>query len=65
MRLRKLLLAAFAALLSLSFGLSLADATRAGGEGAHSWRTAPRHSAGIAPDPEKSAATAIVQVYDA
>jgi len=28
-----------------------------------SWATAPRHSAGIAPDPVSNAATAIVQVY--
>ena len=63
MKLRTLLL--FAGLLSLSFGLSLADAARPGGEEMRSWRTAPRHSAGLAPDPRELAETAIVQVYAA
>jgi hypothetical protein len=52
--------------LSLSFGLSLAQvaASRAD-EGQRSWRTAARHSAGIAPDPAQHAALAVVQVYAA
>lgn len=55
-----------AALLALSFGLSLANAalTEKGGE-PRSWQTAPRHSAGIAPDPVENARQAIVQVYAA
>jgi Protein of unknown function (DUF3750) len=36
-----------------------------GGDPQRSWRTAPRHSAGIAPDPARLADTAIVQVYAA
>lgn len=56
----------FAALLTLSFGLSLADDPRAAvANGERSWRTAPRHSAGIAPDPVAQADRAIVQVYAA
>jgi hypothetical protein len=53
-----------ALVLSLSFGLSLADAPTPTVEG-RSWMTAPRHSAGIAPDPAQLADTAIVQVYAA
>lgn len=55
-----------AVLLLLSVGLSLANDPRptvAGGQGG--WRGAPRHSAGIAPDPARFADTAIVQVYAA
>lgn len=50
----------------VSLGMSLAraylarDAIETG-----SWRTAPRHSAGIAPDPVKFRNTAIVQIYAA
>jgi len=54
----------FAVLLSASFGLSLADAPApASAPELRTWRTAPRHSAGIAPDPVAFADTAIVQVY--
>lgn len=55
-----------ATLLLLSVGLSLANDPRppvATGEGG--WRSAARHSAGIAPDPTALADTAIVQVYAA
>ena len=56
----------FAVVLSLSFGLSLAEASlTGGGVGNRSWATAPRHSAGIAPDPVQLADIAIVQVYAA
>ena len=54
----------FAAVLSLSFGLSLAEAPSPSVEN-RSWATAPRHSAGIAPDPARLADVAIVQVYAA
>ncbi|MFP5402934.1 MAG: DUF3750 domain-containing protein [Gammaproteobacteria bacterium] len=53
-------------MLLLSVSLSLANDPRppaATGEGG--WRTAARHSAGIAPDPATLAGTAIVQVYAA
>jgi hypothetical protein len=57
------------ALLLFSVGLSLANdprpaAAASAGE-APSWRTAARHSAGLAPDPVGLADTAIVQVYAA
>jgi hypothetical protein len=66
MNFRKRLLPAFAVVLTLSFGLSLADASLIDGGGeTRSWRTAPRHSAGIAPDPVAQADLAIVQVYSA
>lgn len=52
------------AFLCLSFGISFADASLSGEAITQgSWRTAARHSAGIAPDPVKFAAQAIVQVY--
>ena len=55
------------ALISLRGVLSctgFADSPAPGVTGeARSWRTAPRHSAGIAPDPAEQAETAIVQVY--
>ena len=55
-----------ALLLSLSFGLSIADASLGERDPAtRSWRTAPRHSAGIAPAPTQNADIAIVQVYSA
>jgi hypothetical protein len=55
-----------AAMLSLSFGLSLAEASFTGNrDKAQSWLTAPRHSAGLAPDPVRQADIAIVQVYAA
>lgn len=57
---------AFVALLALSFSLSVANAALGdGGLEQQSWATAPRHSAGIAPDPVQLADTAIVQVYTA
>lgn len=61
-----LALRGLATLLLLSVSLSLANDPRppaATGEGG--WRTAARHSAGIAPDPATLAGTAIVQVYAA
>jgi hypothetical protein len=52
------------AVLGLSFGISFADALLSGESIARTnWRTAARHSAGIAPDPVKLADQAIVQVY--
>ncbi len=57
------------AVLLLSVGLSLANdprpAASAGASEVRSWRTAARHSAGLAPDPARLADTAIVQVYAA
>ena len=54
------------AMLALSLGLSAAStALSDGGVEKRSWLTAPRHSAGIAPDPAQLADTAIVQVYAA
>jgi hypothetical protein len=51
-----LLALGFAAMLTLSFGLSLADDPRASvSAGERSWRTAPSHSAGIAPYQSPSA----------
>lgn len=61
-----LALRGLATMLLLSVSLSLANDPRppaATGEGG--WRTAARHSAGIAPDPATLAGTAIVQVYAA
>ena len=55
-----------AALLVLSFGLSVANAALSNdGLQDASWFTAPRHSAGIAPDPGELTDVAIVQVYAA
>ena len=66
MKLRRRITLGFAIILCLSFGLSLADASLTdGGVENRSWRTAPRHSAGIAPDPAQLADVAIVQVYSA
>lgn len=54
------------ATLVFSFGLSLANDPRAEFSARdQGWRTAPRHSAGLAPDPVKNADIAIVQVYAA
>ena len=51
-------------LLALSFGVSVAQASLSGhNSGEYSWRTAPRHSAGIAPDPAEWVDTDIVQIY--
>lgn len=66
MNLKRRLSLGFAILLSCSFGLSIADASLTTGSAENrSWRTAPRHSAGIAPDPAALADIAIVQVYSA
>lgn len=55
-----------ASALVLAFGLSFANAAlRDGEQPKQDWRTAPRHSAGIAPDPEQLADVAVVQVYAA
>ena len=52
--------------LGLPFGLSLANAALTdNGAESRSWRTAPRHSAGVAPDPVQYSDIAIVQVYSA
>ncbi|KAF0814776.1 hypothetical protein IGB42_00831 [Andreprevotia sp. IGB-42] len=53
------------AVIAVSFGLSLANASQAERPATQTWMTAPRHSAGIAPDPATLADTAIVQVYTA
>lgn len=59
-------LLAFLTLVMLSFGIGLAKSPAVSVPAEErSWRTAPRHSAGIAPDPEALAGTAIVQVYTA
>nr|WP_286206746.1 DUF3750 domain-containing protein [Thauera linaloolentis] len=53
-------------ILFLPLGISLAeDPPRIGGGEARGWRSMPRHSAGLAPDPAAFADTAIVQVYAA
>ena len=66
MNLRKRIGIVFAVLLSASFGLSLTDApASASSDQPNDWRSAARHSAGIAPDPVVYADTAIVQVYAA
>jgi hypothetical protein len=52
--------------LALSFGLSFTRAALSEESiKGPSWQTAPRHSAGVAPDPERWRETAIVQVYTA
>ncbi|GHU05906.1 hypothetical protein FACS1894158_10410 [Betaproteobacteria bacterium] len=54
------------AVLCVSFGVSFASASLSGGGvGKIPWHSAPRHSAGIAPDPAKAVDMAIVQVYAA
>jgi len=64
MKFKRRVAAGFAVVLTLSFGLSLAEASLTGnGIESRSWATAPRHSAGIAPDPVQQADIAIVQVY--
>ena len=66
MKLRKRIAFGFATILCLSFGLSLAESSMTDSAPENrSWRTAARHSAGIAPDPAKNADVAIVQVYSA
>ena len=64
MQLTTRLVTAFVGLAALSFGLSVANASLADdAPKTYTWRTAPRHSAGIAPDPVALRDTAIVQVY--
>ena len=64
MKLTARLVTAFVGLAALSFGLSVANASLADdAPKTYTWRTAPRHSAGIAPDPVALRDTAIVQVY--
>lgn len=66
MRFRSRLALGFAAILTLSFGLGLANDPRGGfSVQAQGWRSAPRHSSGLAPDPLEHAGSAIVQVYAA
>ena len=66
MKFRRHVTSGLAVLFSLSFGLGLADVTLTGGPAdGQSWRTAPRHSAGITPDPVQQADVAIVQVFSA
>lgn len=66
MDLKRRLLLALGLMLSLSFGFSLAESVLTGADDApRSWRTAARHSSGIAPDPAEHADVAIVQVYSA
>lgn len=52
-------------LLCLSFGLGLAHDPPSGISGPGGWRSAPRHSSGLAPDPVALADVPIVQVYAA
>ena len=62
----KLLASTLLGIVVFSLGLSLANSTLAdSGRQPFNWRTAPRHSAGVAPDPVLLADTAIVQVYAA
>ena len=66
MKLKKRLALGVVAFLCLSFALSLPESISAdGGAENRSWRTAPRYSAGIAPDPAENVDIAIVQVYAA
>lgn len=61
---RHLAVAAFL-LLSLSFGLSLSQVLADQGARQRGWWDLPRHSAGLAPDPQQFADTAVVQVLAA
>ena len=64
MKLTARLVTAFVGLAALSFGLSVANASLADdAPKTYTWRDAPKHSAGIAPDPVALRDTAIVQVY--
>jgi hypothetical protein len=66
MKVQRRIALCFALVLGLSFGLSLAESPVISPAAAPlSWQTAPRHSAGIAPDPVAEAGVAIVQVYAA
>ncbi|MBS1154739.1 MAG: hypothetical protein H6R07_663 [Proteobacteria bacterium] len=64
MKFRNFVSSSLLLVLVLCFGLSIAKAASAEKHAAwQGWFDAPRHSAGIAPDPAKLADTAIVQVY--
>ncbi len=64
MKLTTRLVTAFVGLAALSFGLSVANASLADdAPKTYTWRDAPKHSTGIAPDPVTLRDTAIVQVY--
>lgn len=65
MTIAKRLSAGLLGLLALSFGLSMVRDSAANSGQTYDWRTAPRHSAGIAPNPAGIAGAAIVQVYAA
>lgn len=68
MKFKKSIASALLAMFCLGFGLSLAnsqDVTPSSDGEIRSWRTAPRHSAGIAPDPAQLADIPVVQVYAA
>lgn len=66
MKLTTRLVTVFVGLAALSFGLSVANAALTDdAPKTYNWRTAPKHSAGIAPDPAELRETAIVQVYAA
>lgn len=66
MKLMTRLVTAFVGLAALSLGLSVANASLTDeSPKTYDWRTAPRHSAGIAPDPAELRETAVVQVYAA
>ena len=69
MKLTRRFAAALAALIAVSLGLSVARVSLAEGGTPStswtSWRDAPKHSAGIAPNPAELVDTAIVQVYAA
>jgi hypothetical protein len=62
---RTTLLLGLVMVLILPFGISLAQNPPGSSDAKQSWRTAPRHSSGLAPDPVANADTAIVQVYAA
>ncbi|MFH1805294.1 MAG: DUF3750 domain-containing protein [Pseudomonadota bacterium] len=66
MRSRTIFCLSLLAILVAPFGLSLAqDPPAKKAEDRQTWRTAPRHASGIAPDPVAFADTAIVQVMAA
>ncbi|WP_137892997.1 DUF3750 domain-containing protein [Ramlibacter sp. 2FC] len=66
MKLGKSITITLLAVFGLGLGLSLAQAPVTNGSAeARSWQTAPKHSAGIAPDPAQLAGVALVQVYAA
>jgi hypothetical protein len=63
--LSRLLRAACGVCLVLMAQSALAQGNASAAQTPRNWATAPRHSAGIAPDPAQLAGTAIVQVYAA